>query len=228
MDHENLEFGCLQWKHRVLVAIPFLCMAAVATSGAKAQSLSLHQIEQLAPRCAPSVAVSTLAAIGETESRLNPLSIHDNTTGLSAVFSRRSDALEVTSKLIAVGDSVDIGLMQVDSRNFASLGLTLAAAFDPCQSMEAGATILAQDYAGGPDHAGQQAALKVALSRYNTGDPARGSPMDTSIGSKWRMPGSFLLLILLLSRNLGRHVRFRHPLTQRTGICFPQITPPPA
>jgi type IV secretion system protein VirB1 len=174
MDHENLEFGCLQWKHRVLVAIPFLCMAAVATSGAKAQSLTLHQIEQLAPRCAPNVAMSTLAAIGETESHLKPLSIHDNTTGLSAVFSRRSDALEVTSKLVAVGDSVDVGLMQVNSRNFGSLGLTLAAAFDPCQSMEAGATILTQDYAGGPDYAGQQAALRVALSRYNTGDPARG------------------------------------------------------
>jgi type IV secretion system protein VirB1 len=64
--------------------------------------------------------------------------------------------------------------MQINSANFDMLGLTLEAAFDPCKSVAAGAAILAGDYAGGDTHAGQQSALRVAISRYNTGDAQRG------------------------------------------------------
>jgi len=52
--------------------------------------------------------------------------------------------------------------------------LTAAAALDPCRSLAAGAEILSAGYAGGLTHAAQQSALRVALSRYNTGDAQRG------------------------------------------------------
>ena len=64
--------------------------------------------------------------------------------------------------------------MQVNSANFAVLGLTLEAAFDPCKSVAAGAAVLAGGYVGGTTHEGQQTALRVAISKYNTGDAQRG------------------------------------------------------
>jgi type IV secretion system protein VirB1 len=125
-------------------------------------------------RCGPSVAPSTLASITRTESAFEPLSINDNTTGASGAPATRDIAMQIASKLIEAGHSVDIGIMQINSANFARLGLTLEAAFDPCKSVAAGAAVLAGGYAGGETHEGQQSALRVAISRYNTGDSQRG------------------------------------------------------
>lgn len=129
---------------------------------------------RLAQRCAPTVAPTTLAAIAITESGFNPLSIHDNTLGASDYPSTAAEAVSLATTLIAAGRSVDLGLMQINSANLRALGLTPEAAFDPCQSLTAGAAILQADYAGGATHAGQQAALRIAFSRYNTGTPLRG------------------------------------------------------
>ena len=141
---------------------------------ARADPLSVGEFGQLALRCGASVAPSTLAAIARTESGFQPLSINDNTTGTSGVPATRDIAIQIASKLLEAGHSVDVGIMQINSGNFASLGLTLEAAFDPCKSVAAAAVILAGDYAGGDTHEGQQAALRVAISRYNTGDAQRG------------------------------------------------------
>ena len=139
-----------------------------------ADPLSVGEFGQLALRCGASVAPSTLASIARTESAFQPLSINDNTTGTSGVPATRDIAIQIASKLLEAGHSVDIGIMQINSANFARLGLTLEAAFDPCRSVAAAAVILAGDYAGGDTHEGQQAALRVAISRYNTGDAQRG------------------------------------------------------
>jgi type IV secretion system protein VirB1 len=125
-------------------------------------------------RCGPSVAPSTLASIARTESAFEPLSINDNTTGTRGAPATRDIAIQIASKLLEAGHSVDIGIMQINSANFARLGLTLEAAFDPCKSVAAGAAVLAGGYAGGATHEGQQLALRVALSKYNTGDAQRG------------------------------------------------------
>jgi type IV secretion system protein VirB1 len=118
---------------------------------------------------------STLASIARTESGFEPLSINDNTTRTSTVPVSRDMAVQVAAKLIEAGHSVDVGIMQINSGNFRALGLKLDAAFDPCTSIAAAATILAGDFAGdGESHESQQAALRVALSKYNTGDAQRG------------------------------------------------------
>ena len=149
--------------------------AATAIAGpAWADPLSVGEFGQLALRCGASVAPSTLASIARTESAFQPLSINDNTTGTSGVPATRDIAIQIASKLLEAGHSVDIGIMQINSANFARLGLTLEAAFDPCKSVAAAAVILVGDYAGGDTHEGQQAALRVAISRYNTGDAQRG------------------------------------------------------
>ena len=69
---------------------------------------------------------------------------------------RGAGVIEAAALLIAAGHSVDLGVMQINSRNLGLLGLSLADAFDPCQSV-AGAARLIQ-----------------LFSRYNTGSPTRG------------------------------------------------------
>ena len=138
--------------------------------------LTLPEVAALADRCAPLVAVETLVSIAAVESGLDPLAIGVN--GTPVVRVRAADAGDAATKaqaLIDQGRSVDLGLAQINSRNLARLGLSVEAAFDPCRNLTAAATILAEDYGrsreAGPD---AQAALRISLSRYNTGDPQRG------------------------------------------------------
>ena len=162
-------------NHRSTRASAFLIAAAVVLPGlAHADALSVSEFGQLALRCGASVAPSTLASLARTESAFQPLTINDNTTRTSGVPATRDVAIQIASKLLEAGHSVDIGLMQINSRNFASLGLTLETAFDPCKSIAAAAAILAGAYAGGDTHVAQQSALRVAISKYNTGDAQRG------------------------------------------------------
>ena len=87
----------------------------------------------LALTCAPDVDPSMIAGIATAESHLDPSAVHINTDG-----------------------SRDVGLMQINERNFGWLGLTPQTALDPCQSIRAAARLL-QSY-----------------SRYNTGSPVAG------------------------------------------------------
>ena len=149
-------------------------LVVVSVPTALAAPLTITEFGQLALRCGPSVAPSTLASIAQTESGFEPFSINDNTTGISGVPATRDIAMQIASKLLEAGHSVDVGIMQINSANFAKLGLTLQAAFDPCKSITAGAAVLVGDYAGGDGHDQQQSALRVAISRYNTGDAQHG------------------------------------------------------
>jgi type IV secretion system protein VirB1 len=155
-----------------LVALAFA--AAAGPIQARAAPLTIREFDRVAQRCGPSVAPSTLASIARTESTFEPLSINDNNTGRSDAPATRDIAIQIASKLLEAGHSIDTGIMQINSGNFAKLGLTLQGAFDPCLSVAAGAAILTGDYAGGETHEGQQSALRIALSRYNTGDARRG------------------------------------------------------
>jgi type IV secretion system protein VirB1 len=87
----------------------------------------------LAAQCGGGLDPIMLVGIAQHESRLDPAAIHVNANG-----------------------SKDIGLLQINTSNFAWLGLTAETALDPCTSMRAGATVL------------------TAFSAYNTGSPTRG------------------------------------------------------
>ena len=137
--------------------------------------LSLVLFTQLAANCAPSVHVHTLAAIARTESGFHTSAIHDNTDQRRYLPRTQEEAIALATELVTVQrHSVDLGLMQINSSNLARLGITLAQAFEPCQSLQAGARVLQAGFA--PPAAGQdtQPALQQALSRYNTGDAVRG------------------------------------------------------
>jgi type IV secretion system protein VirB1 len=126
--------------------------------------------------CAPNVAPVTLQAIVEVESGGNPLALNINGIRVQPPPAKNAgEAAQVVESYIARGYSVDIGLMQVNSRNLAALGTTVEQVLDPCTNIRAAATILTVDYAEAARTRGDgQSALQAALSAYNTGDFYRG------------------------------------------------------
>ena len=140
-----------------------------------AAPLPLATFAQLAARCAPHVAVETLAAVARTESSFDALTLHDNTTGRTYHSTTREDAIASGVELATVGGhSVDVGLMQINSANLVRLGLTIADAFDPCRNLAAADRVLVAGYAAPVSGQDPQPAVQQALSRYNTGEAARG------------------------------------------------------
>jgi type IV secretion system protein VirB1 len=116
-------------------------------------SLTLQAALALALQCAPAIDPHMVVAIGQHESGLDPLTIHDNTTDQSL---HGEGVIVAAEQLIAAGHSVDLGLMQINSHNLDLLRLPLRDAFVACRSIEAAARLLA------------------LFSRYNTGSPTMG------------------------------------------------------
>ena len=86
-----------------------------------------------------------------------------------------AEAVRIAEGYIARGFSVDVGLMQVNSRNLPALGYTVEQALDPCTNIAAGGRILTANYAEAVRRLGEgQPALLAALSAYNTGDYSAG------------------------------------------------------
>ena len=92
----------------------------------------------LAGHCAQTVAPETLLTFAQAESGLDPLQLHDNTTGSSLRPETEAQAIAVATQLSGAGHSVDLGLLQINNRNLAWLGLTIVEAFELCPSMRAG------------------------------------------------------------------------------------------
>lgn len=139
-------------------------------------SLALPVFLQLAAAYAPSVAPETLASFAQYESRLEPTAIHDNSTGQTFLPATSAAATQLAVTLLAQGHSLDLGIMQVNSANLPRVGLTVATAFDPGQSIRAGAVILAEAYqrCRRDGAVAEQAALRCAASVYNTGKEQAG------------------------------------------------------
>jgi type IV secretion system protein VirB1 len=126
--------------------------------------------------CAPNVAPITLQAIVQVESGGNALAINVNGIHVQPPPAKDArEAAQVAESYIMRGYSVDIGLMQVNTRNLTALGITVEQVLDPCTNIRAAATILTADYVEAVHTRGDgQPALQAALSAYNTGDFYRG------------------------------------------------------
>ena len=97
----------------------------------------------LMDRCAPEVGRTTIAAIIQAESKGNPLAIGLNGDNRLARQPRDlAEAVRWARWFVARGYSVDIGLMQVNAKNMARLGVSIERAFDPCVNIRAGSLVL--------------------------------------------------------------------------------------
>ncbi|MBO9102375.1 MULTISPECIES: type IV secretion system lytic transglycosylase VirB1 [Rhizobium] len=151
-----------------------IVLLASMCSSSGAAPLSFAEFNYFARECAPSVAPSTLAAVAQVESRFDPLAVHDNTTGETLHWQNRLQARQVVMDRLNAQHSLDVGLMQINSRNFSVLGLTPGEALQPCSSLSAAANLLGSRYAGGHTAEEEQLALRRAISAYNTGDFKHG------------------------------------------------------
>ncbi len=125
--------------------------------------------------CAPNVAPATITAIIGVESRGNPLAINVNGGSRPRAAGDAREAAKIARAAIAAGYSVDLGLMQVNSRNLSKLGYTVEEMFEPCTNLQAGAAILSANYTtAAARHGDGQEALRAALSAYNTGNFRNG------------------------------------------------------
>lgn len=138
---------------------------------------------ELIMACAPNVAPSTIQAIiGVENTAKNPLAVNINIKdGIKLkpkiAIDTAPTAIAVTYAAIQRGHSVDMGYMQVNSKNLKWLGYTVEDMFlDPCKNIAAGAKIYTLAYLDQlPKHNGnKQAALRAALSIYNTGNATNG------------------------------------------------------
>lgn len=120
----------------------------------------------------PGVSERTLWEIIRVESGFNEIAINVNRTDMKITKPKTiTDAAETARSLSTHGLNFDLGIMQINSKNLARLGLTFESAFDPCANIRAGSTILKENYNRSTESLGEgQAALGAALSAYNTGN----------------------------------------------------------
>ena len=122
--------------------------------------------------CSPMVDPVTASALVEVESGFNPHAIGVVGGALHRQPRSRPEAIATAKSLDAGGWTYSVGLAQINSRNFARLGLNSSSAFDPCANLHAMQFLLTECQArsaGSP-----QIALRRALSCYYSGDSERG------------------------------------------------------
>jgi type IV secretion system protein VirB1 len=140
-------------------------------------SINVDTTPALIQRCAPDVAPQTISAVIKTESGGNSLAININYK--KGRLARRprdlTEAIGWSKWLIQNGYNIDMGLMQINSKNLAKFGTSVEQIFDPCTNIYVGSQILTQNYLRAKDKYGQgQNALFASLSAYNTGHFQRG------------------------------------------------------
>lgn len=128
-------------------------------------------------QCIHEVAPRTIQKVISVESGGNPLAI--NVNGLSRYKTphpkNRAEAIATARHWIQRGYSVDMGLMQVNSRNLAAYGTNVADMFTPCTNIRTGSQILYNAYQTAIHRESRPAvAVQYALSLYNTGSMERG------------------------------------------------------
>ena len=84
----------------------------------------------------------------KNESHFEPLALHVNGIKPSQFTPphSRQEAIEQANDYIKQGYSVDVGLMQINSNNFAAYGINVSQALDPCTNIRVGSTILYESY----------------------------------------------------------------------------------
>lgn len=117
---------------------------------------------ELLMMCAPAVDPVTMAAVVKQESGGQPWVVNNNTSRKSVTFESKAAAVAAALTAVGRGESVDLGLVQINSKNLPALGLSVEQVFDPCTNIAAGANILAAGYE-------RSGSLGSALSIYNTG-----------------------------------------------------------
>ena len=139
----------------------------------------------LMQKCAPRTDVRTLAAIVSVESGGDAWAVRDPSSPVGVHPATYAQAVTLAHGILVRGGRVALGLSQVLLPRRGLDSATLLGS--PCANLRAGSAILAANYreqlryVSAPDSSsGQQAALRRALSEYNSGSPT-GAPEYTQL-----------------------------------------------
>ncbi len=127
----------------------------------------------LAQQCASEVATEAVVPLVMTESGGDDLSINVN-RGPRVRARSVAEGAALVRRYMALGYTVDVGLAQINSSNFARLGVSVEQVFDPCTNLRLASTILQQGYDLASRHYTGMDAISATYSLYNTGTLMRG------------------------------------------------------
>lgn len=147
-----------------------LALSALASATPR---LSPSELADLYPKCAPTVAPETMAALVRVESGGNPYAIGVVGGHLERQPSTLEEAVATAESLDKLGWNFSVGLTQVNRFNLARFGLTYRTAFEPCGNLRAGSRILEECYVRAVG-ARPKDALAAAVSCYYSGNFERG------------------------------------------------------
>ena len=159
---------------------------ALLLMNAPAIAASEMPMAELLAKCAPTVAVSTMASIVKVESSGHVYAVADagpvhlpwsvrKDMVRSHFPASKDEAVELVKSLLKKGHTVSIGLSQVNDRNLKALGLSVEDVFDPCTNVSAGGKILTNFYQRAAKEFGPgERALQAAISAYQSGNWDRG------------------------------------------------------
>ena len=127
----------------------------------------------LAQQCAPEIATEAVVPLVMTESGGDDLAININ-KGPRVRVASIAEGAALVRRYMAAGYTVDVGLAQVNSANFARLGVTVEQAFDPCTNLRLASSMLQAGYGLAIRHYTGLDAISATYSLYNTGTLTRG------------------------------------------------------
>jgi type IV secretion system protein VirB1 len=172
-------------------------------------------------------AATVLERIVGVESGGEPLAL--NVNGEFELVRRprsHEEAVAMASWLLAHGYNFDAGLAQVNSANFARLGLTAEAVFDPCTNLRAGLQVFTECQARAVERFGEgERAVTAALSCYNAGDFDRGlrNGYVSAVEGRGTLPGSSSVPAKGSEAYLARRAGDVAALGERTPDVFGQV-----
>lgn len=134
---------------------------------------ALAAIAELAQRCAPEVATEAVVPLVIAESEGDALQINVN-KGPRLQAGSVAQGAALVRRYMAAGYTVDVGLAQVNSANFARLGVTVEQVFEPCTNLHLASLLLQAGYARASQSYGGIDAISATYSLYNTGSLTRG------------------------------------------------------
>lgn len=124
----------------------------------------------------PAVESAIIKQIMQVESNAQEYVVNVNKLE-SFTLKTRKEAEETAKKFIEQGYSVDMGLMQFNSKNLNSPSfkhLTISDLFDPCKNIKAGSDVFSLAYESTSKDLSKEERIKKALSIYNTGNQELG------------------------------------------------------
>ncbi len=130
-------------------------------------------ITALAQACAPAIATEAMVPLVVTESGGDPFVINVN-KGPRVQAGSVAAGAAIVRRYMAAGYTVDVGLAQINSANFARLGVTVEQVFDPCTNLRLASTVLQQGYDQATRYYDGLDAISATYSLYNTGTLTRG------------------------------------------------------